>query len=171
LIVAVIEGGRSAERRDWLADLQDERAWVRQRAAAHLAEDPAMAAGAATMLAAALGDRNPQVRHRSALALAAAGAVALDVLAGTLGHARPVAREWAAVLLGRLGPAAREALPALNGAARDEEWSVRRAAADAIRSIEGAAAGTAQCVAASGAQVSIETVRKPARSSPSRPRM
>jgi HEAT repeat protein len=137
MIVQVIEGGRGRkpELQSWALDLRDERLWVRERAAAHLAARPDEARGAIGALAAALADPAAQVRQRAARALAAAGADALDCLTVTLGHRRPVAREWAAALLGRLGPAARPALAALHEAAADAEWSVRTAAAEALRSI------------------------------------
>jgi HEAT repeat protein len=134
LIFAVIEGGRQAH--DWAVELGDERLWMRQQAAAHLAGAAEEARAAVSPLAEALADRDPQVRYCAAQALAGVGTAALDALLRALGHRRAVAREWAVVLLGRLGPAARAAREALEQAAGDQEWAVRRAAAQVLDELD-----------------------------------
>jgi hypothetical protein len=126
---------------------------VRMAAATGLAGLGAAAEPALPRLTAALGDRDLNVRYWSAQALAALGpaaAPAVPALAALLkthprtepgleGPARYYAdaRLIAALALGRVGPAAKAALPQLEQALKDEDAEVRKAAAEAVKRIEG----------------------------------
>lgn len=139
MIVAVIDGGRADEGRDWAAELRSSALWARQRAALYLEEHPTEALRAAGALAECLGDPDPRVRRVAAEALAHVGGPAVDVLLVSLGHRSYVAREWSAALLGRLGAVAGRAVDVLEAATLDPEWTVRIAAQAALKRIRGQA--------------------------------
>lgn len=121
--------------RDWVAELEDQRVWIRRNAAGGLAGSAEEARGAAAALARSLADPDTAVRKLAAQGLALAGAAALEPLIEALQQPSPCARTYAAALLGRLGAAGAGALPALLEALRDPEPAVRWSAAQALEAL------------------------------------
>jgi HEAT repeat protein len=135
MIVQLFENP-AVQGRDWAADLEDERVWVRRAAAGHLSASPEEALRAVETLGGALEDRDTAVRKLAAQALALTGASAVGPLQAALRGKSPCARTYAAMLLGRLGPAAGSAVPVLREALRDPEPAVRWAVEQALESLE-----------------------------------
>lgn len=144
MILQLIETPR-IESRDWAAELEDERVWVRRRAAGLLSTAVEQSRGAVEALTGALGDADPAVRKLAAQALAGVGTEALERLLPVLRHPRPTARAYAAQILGALGPAGSAAAPELRMVLQDPDLSVRCSAAAALGAIgSGAAQGAEQ---------------------------
>lgn len=97
------------------------------------------ARAAVPALAAALSDQDHEVRVAAAMALEnmdpGDAKEAIPALIRALKDREGRVRQWAAKALGKIGPPAREAIPALNEAARFDP--VRPAAEEAIRQIQG----------------------------------
>src|SRR5262249_21378337 len=84
-------------------------------------------------------------RYRNLDPFAEPDEAAVPVLVALLGDGRPAVRRYAAFNLGTIGPPAHDAVPALCALLRDAaadrgaegfDWSVRRTAAWALRSID-----------------------------------
>jgi hypothetical protein len=116
--------------------LRDPSAIVRAAAAEALSKFGAEAAPAFPHLAAALRDPSVAVADRAAITLAearASGGEVLDALLGLLRRPEPEARFRACTVLASLDPPTREAVEALERAARgDAEEPVRQAAAEGL---------------------------------------
>jgi HEAT repeat protein len=90
-------------------------------------------------LLASLREEDPDVRNQAICALDVQQDVPPDVipvLADALGDRSWAVRYWGAYLLGRAGAAARPAVPALRLALNDADPDVRRAAAEAVWTLE-----------------------------------
>jgi HEAT repeat protein len=86
-----------------------------------------------------LKEEDPDIRTRAICALDVQRDVPPDVipvLTSALGDRSWAVRYWSAYLLGRAGAAARPAVPALRKALKDTDSDVRRAAAEAVRTID-----------------------------------
>ncbi|MCC6420184.1 MAG: HEAT repeat domain-containing protein [Gemmataceae bacterium] len=130
-----------------IVTLEDKEPKVRAFAAAALGKLPANKAGAAR-LEKLLADPDEGVRLNAARALWRQAdpqqrEKLLDLMAAGLGNERPSIRKQAAVVIGDLGESAKAAVPGLLGVLRDPDFSVRRAAAAALRRIDPAAADRA----------------------------
>jgi CubicO group peptidase (beta-lactamase class C family) len=90
----------------------------------------------------ALGDRDPEVRWASVVALTHIGADAVPSLVKALADEKDDVRANAALTLGRIGKQAKAAVPGLTAALKDRSSRVRENAAEALGSL-GPDAGTA----------------------------
>ncbi len=96
--------------------LKDKDGSVRRNAASALVE---IGPAAVPALIAALKDEDKEVRWRAAFALGRIGSDAVPALIAALKDEDKEVQGWAVWALGQIGPAAKEAVPALEAAARD----------------------------------------------------
>jgi HEAT repeat protein len=155
LALAILQapGGADADVAALVQQLRHPNPGVRGMAAEKLGEMGPAARAAVKPLAAALADEDLNVRYWAARALgemAEQAGPAVPALVGALRTTLPGrglqgpmryyadVRAVSAEALGRIGAAARMALPALKEALDDGDQSVREAAAEAVKRIEGA---------------------------------